>query len=433
MNRQKSYLSIFCMFAAISCFTFSTLAAEKPRWGKAKHKCTSGTKGLVWAKLKGVKLGKKKKTCESKKGYTPPAFNARGASGKPDYCKTLPAGVYGYWKVKKDKQCKDGKKIKDKQEPYWDKPKHRCTAPGKGVVTARLFGVDGKLWGKKGKKLDLCEGSDAPIINALGVTGQPNSCQKKLVHVYGSWKNNNDELCEPTWGKTEKKGCMGPDVENGISQFRQVNRAKLSKLKNGGRWWQIKQWKWPLTDKKRQWAREQCMNQVHGEKGKPDYCKVKAGVWAYWYEPVEQCDTPLEWTKFKDNGCVKDMEYPDLSGGELDSIGKRSYSARLKKVKGDWYESCRTWPIDAQQARDGTTLNAVKPTGCILQDGDEVAGIVVGGALSASAAYYSLGASAQASGAISVAGASATTLVLKTMDTTTSVDGVLWVNDNSCR
>lgn len=432
MNKQRSGFAIYCVLAVVGCFTFASIGAEKPRWGKAKHKCTTGTEGLVSAKLKGVKLGRKKKTCESKKGYSPPAFNARGASGKPSYCKTLPAGVYGYWKIDNDKQCKDGKKVKDQQDPYWDKPKHRCTAPGKGVVTARLLGVDGKWWGKKGKKLDLCEGNDAPSINALGVSGRPDSCKKKLVHVYGSWKNNNDELCTPTWKEPKAVGCMGPDIDSGSDKLRQVTRSKVTKLKNGGKWWQINKWKWPLTEKKRKWAREQCMDQAHPVKGKPDYCKVKAGIWAYWYEPVEQCDSPLKWAKFKDDGCVKDMEHPNLSGGDLDFTGKRSFTARLKKVKGDWYESCRTWPIDSEKASNDDILNAIQPTGCVLKDGDAVTGVVVGGALSAGAAYFSAGASAAASGGISVVGSVATAYVLSSMDTTTSVDGVLWVDDNSC-
>ncbi len=433
MIDYKRKLAILCLITGSSFLALDSYAAEKPRWGKAKHKCTTGSNGLVWAKLKGVKLGRKKKTCESKKGYSPPPFNARGASGKPDYCKTLPAGVYGYWKVKGDAQCKDGKKVKNNQEPYWDKPKHRCTAPGKGLVTARLLGVDGKWWGKKGRKLELCQSNKAPSINALGATGRPDSCKKKLVHVYGNWENNSDELCMPTWSKVKAVGCMGPDIGSDSNNKRQVLRSKVTKLKNGGKWWQVNKWKWPLTDKKRQWAREQCMNQLHPTRGKPDYCKIKAGVWAYWYQPVEQCDKPLKWAKFRDDGCVKDMETPNLTGGDLDFTGKRSYTARLKKVKGDWYESCRTWPIEGLEANDGRVLTAEGPTGCVIQNGDEVAGIIVGGALSAGAAYFSVGTSAGASGAIAVAGASATTLALKSMDTATSVDGVLWVEDNSCR
>ena len=433
MIKQQSKLQILCILIITSGLSFGVMAAEKPRWGKAKHKCTTGSNSLVWAKLKGVKIGRKKKTCESKKGYKAPAFNARGAKGKPSYCKTKPTGVFGYWKIKNDKQCKGGKKIKNKQEPFWDKPKHRCTGPGKGEVTARLLGVDGKWFGKKGRKLELCKGNKAPSIDALGVKGQPSSCKKKLVHVYGSWTNNNDQLCMPKWKDLKEIGCMGPDIDNGGTKDRQVVRAKITKLKNGGKWWQINKWKWPLTDKKREWAREACMDLAHPTKGKPDYCKVRAGVWAYWYKPVAQCNKPLEWTKFKDNGCVKDMDVPNLSGGDLDSTGKRSYTARLKKVKGDWWESCRTWPIHSQEANDDRILNASKPTGCILKEADEVAGIVVGGALSAGAAYFSAGASAGASGAISVAGATATSQLLKSMDTTTSVDGVLWVDDNSCQ
>lgn len=418
----------------IMIFSSSTIEAkEKPRWGKVKHKCSSGTSGLVYAQLKGVKWGKVKKTCESKKGYRPPAFNALGASGKPSYCKRLPTGVFGYWKVKNDKQCAKGKTVKGKKTAYWDRPKHRCTAPGKGVVEAKLLGVNGAWWGKKGRKMDLCKSNKAPSIDALGVTGRPDSCKKKLVHVYGIWKNNADSLCQPVWGEVENKGCMGPDIDNGGDKNRQVTRAKLSKLKNGGRWWQINKWKWPLTPKKRQWAREQCLNTVHPKKGKPNYCKIKGGVWAYWYKEVDHCEKPLAWAKFKDNGCVKDMQNPDLPGTDISSSGKRSYSARLKKVAGDWYESCRTWPIHNQKANNGAMLTADKPSGCVLQKADEVIGYVAGGALSASAAAFSYGSTAAASGAISVAGAAATTQALKAMDTTTSVDGVLWVEDSACQ
>ncbi len=430
LNRYNTKIILLIM---MSIFIGSVSAKEKPRWGKIKHKCTSGQSGLVWAKLKGVKFGQVKKTCEGKKGKTPPPFNALGASGKPDYCKTRPTGVYGYWKLDNDQQCKQGKKIKGKQQAYWDRPKHRCTGPGKGVVEAKLLGVDGSWWGKKGRKMDLCKSDNAPSINALGVSGRPNSCKKKLVHIYGVWKNNQDSLCEPVWKAVKNKGCMGPDIDNGGQKDRQVSRAKLTKLKNGGRWWQISKWKWPLTAAKRKWAREQCLNIVHPTKGKPDYCKVKSGVWAYWYKEVDQCDKPLEWAKFKDNGCVSDMQYPDLPGANLETAGKRSYSARLKKVAGDWYESCRTWPIENKKANNGMNLTASKPTGCILQDGDEAIGYVAGGGLSAGAAVFSLGGTAAASGAISVVGAAATTQALKAMDTTTSVDGVLWVDDASCQ
>ncbi len=432
MLNQKSVKFRILLLLMLPIFSGSLYAKEKPRWGKIKHKCTDGQSGLVWAKLKRVKFGQVKKTCEGKKGKRPPHFNALGASGKPDYCKTLPTGVYGYWKLKKDDQCKNGKKVKGKQQAYWDRPKHRCTAPGKGVVEAKLLGVDGSWWGKKGRKMDLCKSNKAPTIDALGVSGRPDSCKKKLVHVYGIWKNNSDGLCEPVWGDIKNKGCMGPDIDKGGHKDRQVTRAKLSQLKNGGRWWQINKWKWPLTPAKRKWAREQCLNTEHPKKGKPDYCKVKGGVWAYWYKEVEHCETPLEWTRFKDKGCVSDMQFPDLPTTEISPEGKRSYHARLKKVAGDWYESCRTWSIENAEANNGEKLTASKPSGCILQDGDEVLGYAAGGALSTGAALFSAGASAAASGAISVAGAAATTQMLKAMDTATSVDGVLWVADSSC-
>jgi hypothetical protein len=432
MNRKTYFSGNACLIIAMSLTSNTLLAADKAHWGKAKHKCTTGTNGLVSAQLKGVKLGKKMKTCEGKDGNTPPPFNARGASGKPNYCKTWPAGVYGYWEIKNDEQCVDGKKQKGNQDPYWDKPKHRCTAPGKGRVEARLLGVDGKWWGKKGRKYDLCNGDNAPSINAFGVSGRPSSCKKRAVHVYGIWENSNDEICTPSWGEVKNKGCMGPRDE-GSTRYRQVSRSKITKLKNGGRWWQVNKWKWPLTDNKRKWAREACMGLEHPTKGKPDYCKIKAGVWAYWYKDVQSCDTPLEWAKFKDDGCVKDMANPNLPGSNLDITGKRSYSARLKKVAGDWYESCRTWPIKDEKAWNGTVLNATRPSGCVIQKGDEVAGIVAGGALSAGAAYFSFGTTTGASGAIAVTGSAATTAALKSMDTATSVDGVLWVDDASCR
>lgn len=408
-------------------------AAEKPHWGKAKHKCTTGSNGLVWAKLKGVKLGKKKKTCKGEGGRTPPAFNARGATGAPDYCKTYPTGVYGYWKIANDKQCRDGDKIKGNQEAYLDKPKHRCTAPGVGQVEARLKGVDGKNLGKKKDRMALCESGNAPAISVLGATGQPSSCRKAMVHVYGRWVNNNDSLCQPVWEDVKLKGCMGPDPDSGSTRDRQVSRAKLKKLKNGGRWWQVNKWKWPLTDNKRKWSREQCLETDHPDKGKPDYCKVKAGLWAYWYEETNNCDNPLAWAKFKDNGCVMDMELPDLPGTSEDPKGKRSYSAKLKNVAGDWYESCRSWRINNQKANNDMVLNADQPTGCVIQTADEVTGIIVGGALSAGAAYFSLGTTSAASGGISVAGSAATAAAMKSMDTATSVDGVLWVEDASCR
>lgn len=428
---KNNYLKVIVLIM-VSMICSNVQAKEKPRWGKIKHKCTDGKSGLVWAKLIGVKFGQVKKTCEGKKGKQPPAFNALGVSGNPDYCKTLPIGVYGYWKLVNDQQCKNGKKIKGKQQAYWDRPKHRCTAPGKGVVEAKLLGVDGDWWGKKGRKMDLCKSNNAPSLNALGINGRPSSCQKKLVHVYGIWNNNHDVLCEPVWGSIKTKGCMGPDIYNGGRKDRQVIRAKLSKLKNGGKWWQVNKWKWPLTANKRKWAREQCLNTVHPKKGKPDFCKVKNGIWAYWYKEVEKCDKPLEWTKFKDQGCVSDMQNPDLPSMDISKVGKRSYHARLKHVAGDWYESCRTWPIDKEKANNGVILDNSKPTGCILQNGDEVIGYAAGGALAAGAAAFSSGASAGASAAISVAGSAATTHVLKAMDTTTSVDGVLWVTDSKC-
>ncbi len=433
MKLSKNPVYKIITLALICLLSVNLQAAEKPRWGKVKHKCTTGTNGLVWAKLKGVKFGKKKKVCEGKGGNKPPRFNARGAKGKPSYCKTLPAGVYGYWRIKNDKQCKNGKKIKNKQEPYWDKPKHSCVAPGKSKVTARLLGVNGKWWGKKGRKLKLCKSNNAPSIDALGVKGRPDFCNKKLVHVYGNWENNNDPLCQPVWGKVEEKGCMGPDLDSGSGKDRQVYRAKLSKLKNGAKWWQVAKWKWPLTDKKRTWARQQCLNQSHPQKGKPDYCKVKAGIWAYWYEQTNQCKKPLKWAKFKDDGCVKDMQHPNLPATDLPISGIRSYSAKLKKAYGDWHESCRTWPIKNLTANNGKVLNAEKPTGCILQDGSDVIGALAGGALSAGVAYLSVGTSAPASGVISVVGAAATNQALNLVDTSTGVNGVLWVNDASCR
>lgn len=446
MSRYMNSWSKTCLVVALSLVSTAGLSADKAHWGKAKHKCTSGTNGLVSAKLKGVKLGKKMKTCEGKDGNTPPPFNARGASGAPDYCKKWPAGVYGYWNIENDKQCKDGKKEKGNQDPYWDKPKHRCTAPGKGRVEARLLGVDGAWWGKKGRKFDLCNSEDAPAIDAFGMTGKPTSCKKRAVHVYGIWDNNDDAICAPVWGEVEKKGCMGPidsaSSNPAESMYRQVSRAKISKLKNGGKWWQINKWKWPLTNKKRQWAREQCLNMEHPTKGKPDYCKVKSGVWAYWYQTVQQCETPLEWAKFKDNGCVKDMQQPDLPGSDIDITGMRSYSARLKKVAGNWLESCITWPIENQEARNGTVLNAPKPSGCLIQNGNKAVGVVVGTTLAVGAVAASGGTSTGASGVFYTAGATvgqslaeavATEGVLLAMDTTTSIDGVVWVEDASCR
>ncbi len=429
--RSLIYLSVLLSFG-IGLSSTQLYAAEKPHWGKAKHKCTSDDNGLVWAKLKGVKLGKKKKTCEGKGGKTPPPFKARGASGAPDYCKGKVTGVYGYWEIENDKQCSGGKKQKGSQEAYWDRAKHRCTAPGVGLVEARLKGVGGKNLGKKKDRMALCEGGNAPDLEAFGVSGQPNSCDKRLVHVYGQWENEDDPLCTPVWGEVKNKGCMGPDLDSGSGKDRQVSRAKLKKLKNGGRWWQITKWKWPLTDKKRKWSREQCLKIEHPTKGKPDYCKVKSGVWAYWYDEVQSCDKPLEWTKFKDDGCVKDMEFPNLPSTDLDPSGQRSYSARLKHVAGDWYESCRTWRVENETAKDGAVLNQSQPTGCLIQEADEVVGLIAGGALSAGTAYFVPGLGVAAAGEAAVIGAAATSAALKAMDTATSVDGVVWVNDQSC-
>jgi hypothetical protein len=424
------------VFLAIVLGMFATnaSAAEKPRWGKIRHKCTTESNGLVWAKLKGVKLGKKMKTCKGTNGRTPPTFNAKGASGEPDKCKRKPTGIYGYWDIPNDPLCKDGKKNREAADaPYWDKPKHWCASPGVGKVEARLLGVKGKLTGRKQRKFDLCNSDGAPTLNVLGASGRATWCQKRVVHVYGRWTIKNDELCEPVWGEVKKKGCLGPDADNGGTKDRQARRAKLKKLKNGAKWWQITKWKWPLTKNKRAWARSECLKQEHPTKGKPDYCKVQNGIWAYWYDEVQQCKKPLEWTRFKDDGCVADMETPNLSGNDLVSTGMRSYSARLKHAKGDLLTACKTWSVNNQKANNDTVLDVARPTGCLLNNADGVIAHAVGIGAAGATLYLSSGTSAAATAEIYVGTAAGTAVLLNTLDLTTSVDGVVWVEDSSCR
>jgi hypothetical protein len=188
-----------------------------------------------------------------------------------------------------------------------------------------------------------------------------------------------------------------------------------------------------LTDKKRAWARSACLEVEHPTKGKPDYCKVQSGVWAYWYEEVNECEKPLEWAKFKDDGCVADMESPNLSGGDLDPSGKRSYSARLKHAKGNLLEACETWSVDGVTAKDGTEFDVAHPTGCLLNNADGVIAHAVGIGSAAMALYLSSGSTATSTAEIYVGTAATTAVLLNTLDLTTSVDGVVWVEDSSCR
>lgn len=190
INHYKTF-NLFIFIFVTSFLSLNLQAAKKvPHWGKAKHKCVSASQGLVFAKLKGVKIGKKKKTCESKKGYEAPHFSRYGATGKPNYCKTKPTGVYGYWKIKNDKNCEKTKKVR---EPYWGKVKHRCKGLGKGLITARLLGA------KDSKKatFGLCNSAKAPSMRVGGKLRRPDSCKKNLIHVYGQWNTIDDKKCKP--------------------------------------------------------------------------------------------------------------------------------------------------------------------------------------------------------------------------------------------
>jgi hypothetical protein len=302
-----------------------------------------------------------------------------------------------------------------KKGMYWGKAKHKCISYARGRVRAKLKGVP-----KGADKLQQCR-NNPPAFSEHGAAGKP-SCDKKLLGTYGEWIVENDSKCLPEWGKVRKKGCMSPN--------KQVYRSYLKDLKKGK----------AGEDSKGKAYRKAVCEETVGPRPLdrvPDRCVPKAFgvIWAEWYVEGEACEEPLDWGKFKDNGCVKDMKNANADLGGIDIGPKRSYTAKLKNVGGDWLDACRFAAAGNEATKDGRRLNFAHPTACYIADADKPLsygiGAVFGGA--AGLATMPAGGAGFAVGAVvSVASQAATEGLLAGVDTKTSVRGVFWVDDERC-
>jgi len=389
-------------------------------WDNAKLKCENNGDGVVKAKLKGVKLGKKKRTCED----NPPEFNALGASGAPDRCKSkVDTSVWGEWDVSDHPGCE----AKAAGEGWWAKAVHSCRGPNVGRVKAQLKGVS---WGEK---KSTCEVTDISTLgDTLGASGTPNECKAfPTGAVFGYWKIENDVRCSPTWGKVRKKGCMSPNPDNPDSGNRQVYEAKLKKLKNT-----------KGVNDTQETRRATCMateGPFHpngqGSLGLPDGCKVKGlKIKAFWYVEGESCDRDLEWKKWKDDGCVKDLEPKERADIAVDFDSKRQIRATLKKVGGETNQACMHLPVN--ETVEGIELNFRNPTVCLSKDGDFwVAGgasLALGVGAAVATAGTSLAVSVGASVATGLIGWFGGELLGQTWDPFESSKAIFWVDDQSC-
>jgi hypothetical protein len=287
-----------------------------------------------------------------------------------------------------------------------------------GEVTARLDGIP---WGQSWE--DTCNGNIAgqkpPNLNQFGATGQPDRCEKDALStgIWGKWTVNNDVACAPDlrWEGWKKAGCFGPN--------RQVYSARLMNSKD-----------WEADCKKTD------TSDVTGKSGwgTPDRCVKDAlptGIWGEWYTH-EQCQVPLTWGTFGNNGCVKDMDHPDVSAGGVLFEGKRSYSSVLWNAGGEWTEACKFAPATVLDADGKPIAEFEHPTGCVVADADRVISYVVGAILGGAGGLLASPASPKAAVAVGalvgVAGTAATELLLAGVNTNLNVWGIFWVDDASC-
>jgi hypothetical protein len=301
---------------------------------------------------------------------------------------------------------------------WWKDVSHSCLRPGVGQVSAKLEGIP---WGQSWE--NACNGSAAPALNRFGASGRPDRCEKDApwnTGIWGKWTVRDDPRCpDPNrlrWTDWKRAGCFGPN--------RQVYSARLM----GSRDWEGD---CAVTD----------TSEVSGREGwgTPDRCvkdAIPTGIWGEWYREGEACRVPLTWGTFRDNGCVKDMGTPDGNAGGVSLQGKRSYSAVLYNVGGDWTEACRFAP--AVVAGPGVRGRAEfeHPTACVVADADRavgyVAGAVFGAATSLITSPASPTAAAAAGAAVGVATTAATEGLLAAVNTDLNVWGVFWVDDATC-
>lgn len=387
-------------------------AGNRVFWDNAKLKCKNNGDGVVKAKLKGVKLGKKRKVCED----SPPEFNALGASGEPARCKgKVDTSMWGEWDVEDHPGCE----AKAADGAYWDKAVHSCRGPNTGRVKARLRGV---AWGQK---KSTCEQTDISVLgDTLGASGTPDKC-KSYVNgsVYGFWEIENDQRCAPAWGKVRKKGCMSPDPNNPGGGNRQVYKAAFKKLKNtrGEN----------DTEASRRAVCMDTQGPYHpdgsGPLSKPDWCKIKGlEKTAYWYVEGESCEKDLEWKKWKDDGCVKNLAPRKRAQLSVDFESKRQIRATLKNKGGPLNAACLGMPVKGKEFA-GLELNFEHPTVCFSKDGDKV----VAGTATVGLAGVAFMLNPVAGAAVGVVGGLGS-LFLDSWDPLTSSKAIFWVDDASC-
>lgn len=301
----------------------------------------------------------------------------------------------------------------------WTDVRHACTALNVGEVTAKLDGIP---WGQSWE--DTCAGKIAgqrpPNLDKFGATGQPHRCEKDALStgIWGKWTVNDDAACAPDlrWEGWKKAGCFGPN--------KQVYSARLVNSSD-----------WEADCKKTD------TSGVAGKTdwGTPDRCVKDAlatGIWGEWYTD-EQCQVPLAWGNFTDNGCVKDMDHPDVNAGGVLFEGKRSYSSVLWNVGGEWTEACKFASASVVLGEDKTPIAEFEhPTGCVVADADRAMGYVVGAILGAAGGLAASPASpkvAVAVGAVvAIASTAATEALLAGVNTNLNVWGIFWVDDTSC-
>lgn len=282
--------------------------------------------------------------------------------------------------------------------PTWGNPGERCSGTTR-VLYSRLHDIP---WGQ-----DWTAACNRTRMNGA----LPNKCiDKGAGGMWGEWYQRNHASCQPAgpkWGTLEQSGCTSPN--------KQVVSARLWDIKPGQDWETV------------------CRRTAGpGGRGVPDRCAKDAlstGIWGEWYEN-RACSKPLQWGSFKNNGCVARMKNADSNVAGIDLSSKRSYSAVLYNVGGDWKEACRL----ARATVAGSGFE--HPTACIVADANQALSWVTTGVFSAlgAAATTGLTGGNAIAGAV-VAGGIAKGLegvIFDNADTGLNVWGVFWKDDPSC-